>query len=238
MKKKLAVIIPFYNEKESILKIVSEWSTLINKNQMDLILINDGSTDESLNLLKRIKKKSKNLILINKKNGGHGSAIIKGYRFAAKNNYKFIFQTDSDEQFTAKNFNNLWIKRHSKFDLILGYRKKRNDTLIRIFLSSYILRPFLKNYFGKKTIDPNVPYRLMNVNFLKKFLKTIDKDYVAPNILMTLYSKNEHIVNIDHFIRKTGELKWSISRLIIFGFKLLFDLYTYKKKLTSIKIFF
>ena len=59
MKKKLAVIIPFYNEKESILKIVSEWSTLINKNQMDLILINDGSTDESLNLLKRIKKKVK-----------------------------------------------------------------------------------------------------------------------------------------------------------------------------------
>ena len=230
MKKKLAVIIPFYNEEENILNIINEWSTIINKNQMDLILINDGSTDKSLNLLKKNKKKYNNLILINKKNGGHGSAIIKGYSFAAKKNYKFVFQTDSDDQFTAKNFNNLWTKRNLKFDLILGNRKNRNDTLIRIFLSNYILKPFLKKYFGKKTIDPNIPYRLMNVNFLKKFLKTINKDYVAPNILMTLYSKNEYVVNIDHSIRITGELKWSIARLIKFGFKLLYDLYKYKKK--------
>ena len=91
MKKKLAVIIPFYNEEENILNIINEWSTIINKNQMDLILINDGSTDKSLNLLKKNKIKYNNLILINKKNEGHGSAIIKGYSFAAKKNYKFVF---------------------------------------------------------------------------------------------------------------------------------------------------
>ena len=104
MKKKLAVIIPFYNEEESILKVINEWSSVINQNNMDLILINDGSNDNSLNLIKQTKKNFKNLILINKKNGGHGSAIIKGNNFAAKKKYKFIFQTDSDEQFVPKKF--------------------------------------------------------------------------------------------------------------------------------------
>ena len=56
MKKKLAVIIPFYNEEESILKVINEWSSVINQNQMDLILINDGSNDNSLKLIKQTKK--------------------------------------------------------------------------------------------------------------------------------------------------------------------------------------
>ena len=229
MKKKLAVIIPFYNEEESILKVINEWSSVINQNNMDLILINDGSNDNSLNLIKQTKKNFKNLILINKKNGGHGSAIIRGYNFAAKKKYKFIFQTDSDEQFVPKNFYKLWNKRNLKFDLILGNRKHRNDPLIRIILSKFILKPFLKNYFGKKTIDPNIPYRLMKIVFLNEFLKTIKKNYIAPNILMTLFSKKEHVVNIDHFKRETGDLKWPIIKLIKFGSRLLFDLHDYKK---------
>ena len=107
--KKLAVIILFITKK-SILKVINEWSSVINQNQMDLILINDGSNDNSLKLIKQTKKNFKNLILINKKNGGHGSAIIRGYNFAAKKKYKFIFQTDSDEQFVPKIFINCGIK--------------------------------------------------------------------------------------------------------------------------------
>ena len=88
MKKKLAVVIPFYNEEKSILRVVDEWISILNTKSMDLILINDGSVDNSLKILKKIKKKYKNLIIINKKNGGHGSAIIKGYSFAVKKGSK------------------------------------------------------------------------------------------------------------------------------------------------------
>ena len=42
MKKKLAVIIPFYNEEKSILRVVDEWISILNTKDMDLILINDG----------------------------------------------------------------------------------------------------------------------------------------------------------------------------------------------------
>ena len=53
---------------------------------------------------------------------------------------------------------------------------------------------------------------------------------MAPNILMTLFSKKKHSIVIDHFQRETGELSWSITRLFKFGLKLLFDLNDYKKK--------
>jgi dolichol-phosphate mannosyltransferase len=231
MKKKLAVVIPFYNEEKSILRVVNEWISILNTKDMDLILVNDGSVDNSIKILKKIKKKYKNLFIINKKNGGHGSAIIKGYSYAVKKPYSFVFQTDSDEQFISKNFRKIWNQKNKKFDLILGNRKIRHDPLIRIILSRFILNPLLKSYFGRKTIDPNIPYRLIEINFLKRFLATINKNYVAPNILMTLFSKKKHSIVIDHFQRETGELSWSITRLFKFGLKLLFDLNDYKKKL-------
>ena len=69
----------------------------------------------------------------------------------------------------------------------------------------------------------------MKIVFLNEFLKTIKKNYIAPNILMTLFSKKEYVVNIDHFKREKGDLKWSLIKLIKFGSRLLFDLYDYKK---------
>ena len=76
----------------------------------DLIIVNDGSTDNTKSILLDYKK-IKNLVVINKINEGHGKAVCDGYNFAIKKKYQFIFQTDSDNQFFASDFKKLWKKR-------------------------------------------------------------------------------------------------------------------------------
>lgn len=146
--KKLALIIPVYNEEEIIKKIVNDWKNILAKKTFDLIIVNDGSKDKTKLILDSLKKIN-NIKILNKKNGGHGDAILLGYRYAIKKNYKFIFQVDSDNQFSSLDFKKLWIKRDKDYDLILGYRKDRKDSKIRLFLSKIILN-FLINFFFKK----------------------------------------------------------------------------------------
>ena len=69
-KNKLAIIIPVFNEEDIIEKVINDWLFIAKKFDGFIIVINDGSSDNSLKILKRINKKSNRLIIINKKNIG------------------------------------------------------------------------------------------------------------------------------------------------------------------------
>lgn len=229
--KNLAIIIPVFNEEKTIEKVVIEWSEVLDQSEFDIILINDGSTDNTHKIIFDLGKKIKNLIIINKKNEGHGSSVIKGYKYAVDNNYSYIFQTDSDYQFSPLDFEKFWSRRNklNEFNIILGSRKIRNDPIIRIFLSKIVLRKLLKIFFEKNLVDPNIPYRLMSRNFTLKFLKTDPEKYIAPNIIMSLFAYDVLSIDVSHYKRSYGELSWSISKLYNFGRRLLNDLNNFRK---------
>ena len=84
MTKKLAIVIPVYNEQESISNVINEWKNVIPENDLDLIIVNDGSTDNTQHILTQLEKTLDNLVIINKENGGFGSAINTGYKHAYK----------------------------------------------------------------------------------------------------------------------------------------------------------
>ena len=226
--KKLAIVIPVYNEAKTIAKVVNDWSQIIEIDQLDLIIVNDGSSDQTLKILENLKKDTLNLIIINKKNEGHGYAICEGYKYASQNDYPFIFQTDSDDQFFASDFIKLWNKKNDIDEIILGSRASRKDPFIRVFLSKVILRTILSIFFGKYIHDPNIPYRLIHRNFLISFMKINPEKYIAPNLIMSLFAKNIIKININHKERNFDDQKWPIKKLINFGIKLIKDLYFFK----------
>ncbi len=231
--KELAIIIPTYNEELSIQKVIDEWSVVLPLESFDLIIVNDGSGDGTLDIIEKNKKIFQNLIVINKINEGHGKAICEGYKYAISKNYKYIFQTDSDNQFSSIDFTALWKKRNSeKFDIILGDRVSRNDPILRIILSRVILRYFLILFFKKNLKDPNIPYRLISYKFLKNFILLNPTRYIAPNIIMSLYAKNLLFLKVSHFKRELGVIKWPLKKIVKFGLKLIYDLknfYEYSK---------
>ena len=230
--KTLAIVIPVYNEEENIKKVIVDWSKILSTRLFDIIVVNDGSKDKTKLILNKIKKKIRNLKVINKPNGGHGETIYLGYKYAVEKKYKFIFQVDSDDQFSAKDFKSLWKLRNKPFDLVMGYRLHRKDPLIRIFLSKVVLRIFFLIYFNKTIADANIPYRLMKYNFLDKFIQNSSKKYIAPNILMTLYAEKIISTNVRHFQRSKGVIRWPIKRLIYFGVRLIIEITEWKRTIS------
>ena len=118
--KQLAIIIPVYNEEENIEKVINDWRKILEKKKFDIIVINDGSKDKTKLILDKIKKKSSNIKVINKLNGGHGESIYLGYKYATKKKYKFIFQVDSVDQFSASDFKAFWKLKDKSYDLIFS----------------------------------------------------------------------------------------------------------------------
>ena len=229
-KNDLAIIIPVFNEQDIIKKVIYDWLFIAKKFDGFIIVINDGSSDNSLKILNKIRKKNNKLMVINKKNSGHGPSVYMGYKIALKKNFKFIFQVDSDDQFFSKDFNKLWQLR--KIDsLILGFRKKRYDSFHRLIITR-LLKIFNLILFRKFVPDANIPYRLIGNEFLKKNLKFISSKSLAPNILISIKAAKDKKIKsivVSHKERLTG-MVWIVKfNLIKFMFKVFIEIISFKK---------
>ena len=94
---KVIFVIPVYNEEEIIEKVVDDIINEIKEIDFKVLLINDGSSDNSLEKIKKIKKKyNQKIEYIDQENIGHGPTLLKGYSYAVENYFDYIFQIDSD----------------------------------------------------------------------------------------------------------------------------------------------
>ena len=107
-KENLYIVIPAYNEEETITAVAKKWHKIVEKigQHSKLVIINDGSKDNTLKKLKTLTKTLPNLVVLNKENGGHGDTILYGYKYALNKKADYIFQTDSDDQTLPSEF---WI---------------------------------------------------------------------------------------------------------------------------------
>lgn len=210
---KLVVVIPAYNEEACIQQVVLDWykgiPEIISSDDFAIIVVNDGSKDHTGDLLDELKESLPNLKVIHQPNAGHGMAVVNGYRHAIELNPEFVFQTDSDDQFIVSDFSKLWEKRSlSKF--ILGFRYVRHDAPFRLFITK-ILKYSLLFIYGTNIADANIPFRLIQCEFLKKLVSSLPKQTpFAPNIFLSVMAKKagQDVMNIpiEHIERQTGEV--------------------------------
>lgn len=116
----LSIIIPIYNIQNYILECVNTLleSTFLN---YEIILVNDGSTDESLTVIKNIAYKKKNIKIIDKKNGGLSSARNAGL---SKASGKYIFFVDGDDFISIKSIEKMFVfAEEKKLDIAIGNGK-------------------------------------------------------------------------------------------------------------------
>lgn len=170
---KLYIIIPAYNEEANIKNVINNWYPIINKVQNDskLVVIDDGSKDTTLEILKKEAKNKKDLVVLRKANSGHGGTILYGYRYGIYKGANYIFQTDSDGQTLPSEFKSFWDLRKS-YDMVIGNRIHRQDGMSRILVSK-VLKNILFLIFHVKIDDPNTPFRLMKAETLADYIKII-----------------------------------------------------------------
>lgn len=211
-KDKLFIIIPCYNEQDNIVNVIADYDKIISKFENGkVLLINDGSKDNSEVVIKENIKNRTQIELINKANSGHGSTCLFGYKLALEKGADFIFQVDSDNQNKSEDFWKLW-EQKSESNFVFGNRKPRNDGFFRKIVT-FVLKLLIKIIFGINVKDPNVPFRLMNANILAKYIKIIPQDFFITNSLIStiLVVDNEKIKWIDVEFNKRQKGKNSIS---------------------------
>lgn len=179
---KVLVIIPAYNEGKNIEKTVKKIEKIKPKNndQIDYIIINDGSLDNTLEVC---KKNNYNVIsLIN--NLGIGGAVQTGYKYAYYNNYDVAIQFDGDGQHDEKYLYKLIEQINEGNDLVIGSRFISD---LSKFKSTYsrqvgikILSSFIKFFTGKKIYDPTSGFRAINKKIIKYFCFNYPIEYPEP----------------------------------------------------------
>ena len=169
--KNLSVILPVFNERNSIETVLKEWLQEIKKNNINFqfIVCEDGSTDGTSRLLNKIQSRYELLLKQDKIRRGYGKAVIEGIK-AAKTDY--ILCVDSDGQCDPKDFMKLWNNKNQA-DVIVGWRTNRADPPQRKIFS-FLFKSIFKFLFPTKIHDPSSPYVLcirkpilQNLKYLK-----------------------------------------------------------------------
>lgn len=189
---KLFIIIPAYNEQENIRQVLDDWYPVIQNHSgggaSRLVVIDDGSKDDTYKIMKEYTKEHPLFCPLTKSNSGHGATVLYGYRYALRHQADFIFQTDSDGQTLPAEFEPFWQQRDA-WDMIIGWRNKRQDGSGRIFVTN-ILRMVIRLCFGVSVRDANTPFRLMKADTLQQYIRLIPKDFNLSNVILSvIYAK-------------------------------------------------
>ncbi len=136
----LSVVIPVHNEEESIGNLINEIvAALSEKYQYEIVVVDDGSTDQTLDTLLEIKQELTVLRVIKHlKNSGQSTAVRTGVQYAKSS---WIATLDGDGQNDPADIPNLYNELVNQdldpWLVVAGYRKKRKDTWLKRMSSKY-----------------------------------------------------------------------------------------------------
>ena len=229
----LAIVIPVYNEEKTIKNLIQDLNNLVITGNIScqFIIINDGSTDNSLSVLRLLESDIQNFKILSGKNSGHGPSILKGYLLSLE--HEWVFQIDSDYDYALSAFTVLWNNR-KKADLLIAEREKRNASFLRNFATA-ITHYVIVVVYGKGIKDINSPYRLIRTQKLSLALSYIGSNSFAPNVLIVAYFLKNRFATFCTFARlniKPNNRKSKMSFYMLMGcFKTFTDLLLFRFKI-------
>lgn len=238
----LYIVIPAYNESANIREVIEEWYAVIEKHSGNgksrLLVIDDGSKDDTYSIIKQEMEKKPMLVGLTKANSGHAPTCMFGYKYALEKGADYIFQTDSDGQTKASEFEAFWRAR-KKYDVVMGFRKHRGDGFSRLFVSR-TLRMIIKLVFHVNVLDANVPYRLMKADKLEKAVQLVPQDYMLGNVVLSVvFAKKNYRVKflpITFVPRQGGTSMYNWGRIFRIGINSLREFASMNKMMDGGKI--
>lgn len=206
---KTLVIVPAYNEELNIENTIKRLNNLIAKSkyQIDYIIINDGSKDNTMKVCQKNKFPTINLI----QNLGIGGAVQTGYMYALKNDYDIAIQFDGDGQHDEAYIETLIQSIEKGNDFVIGSRYIGNVSEFKSTLSrqlgSKVISFFIKLFTRKKIYDPTSGFRAANKEVIKIFAREYPQEYPEPESIVSLLNNKLKIseVPVNMYERKNGK---------------------------------
>jgi Glycosyltransferases involved in cell wall biogenesis len=130
----LSLVIPVYNEEGNLNKLIRDLKDYFSKfkAEYELIFVDDGSSDQSVQTILKMKN-SKMKLIEHGTNKGYGEALKTGFENARM---KWVGYIDGDNQFEIEDLDKLIEEQEKGYDLISGNRKRRADSKSRIFIGN------------------------------------------------------------------------------------------------------
>lgn len=232
-----SVIIPVYNEQESIRPLYCRLREAMDGlgKSYEIIFINDGSTDGTFGILESLYCEKNYLSVVNfVKNQGQSAAYQEGFNRAKG---EIIITMDGDLQNDPKDIPKLLYKLEEGYDAVCGWRKNRRDPFMIKFLSK-IANLCRRLTLGEKLHDANCSLRVYKRESLKSIDLTGNMYYMITAILAASGCRIGE-VEINHYPRKFDKSKFNIQkRILLFNGLLVFKyLYNRNKYLKNDELF-
>lgn len=213
--KSLSVFFPVYNEEANLEVLIKQACRIIPTlaYKYELLIVNDGSTDASLSIAKKLQSENKHLkIFSHQSNRGYGEVLKTGIR---KSQYEWIFWTDSDLQFDLAELAT-FVQASTKHEAIIGYRKKRVEGLRRHFNAS-LFKIYIDLLFRIHVKDIDCAFKLFKADLLKNLKLNSGSAFTSAEILYRLKKKGVAFkeIAVNHYPRLYGQATGANFKIII-----------------------
>jgi glycosyltransferase involved in cell wall biosynthesis len=224
----ISACFPAYNEAENLTVVVRVTDETLRSltEDYEIIVVDDGSTDGTPELLTELGRQYPALISIrHHENRGYGAAVLTGLQAARKD---LVFFCDADNQFDVRELPRL-LALIGEADLVTGYRGIRRDPAHRR-LNASLWGSLVRLVFGVKVKDLNCAFKLFRRSALERAgLHEVVSTGAAINaeLLTRLVRTNARVkeVEVSHHERSHGRQTGASPRVILRAFKEIFALY-------------
>ena len=209
----LSVIIPVYNEAENLRPLREQTVAALEAlgKPFEVIFINDGSTDESGNILASFATEDKRLKAINfRRNFGQTAAIMAGIDYASGT---ILIPMDADLQNDPKDIGKLLAKLDEGYDVVSGWRQNRQDPPISRKLLSYFANKLISRISGVRLNDYGCTLKAYRRDVLKD-VKLYGEMHRFIPIYSSWYGGRICEIPVTHHARTHGTSKYGANRII------------------------
>lgn len=218
---KALVIVPTYNEKENIQKVINKLATY----PVDILIVDDNSPDGTADIVKKLQADNDHIHLVEREGKlGLGTAYVKGFKWALEKEYDYILEMDADLSHNPEDVPRLLMRcQQEDTDMTIGSRYCRGVNVVnwplKRLLLSYGASKYTKFITGMKIYDPTAGFKC----FSRKVLEDIDLDGIKSSgysfqieMNFRAWKKGYRISEIPIIFTERTEGKSKMSKAIVF----------------------
>lgn len=218
----VSVVVPLLNEQDNIGPLYEQITqTLTDVYEYEIIFVDDGSSDNSFDILAKLQKTDAGIrVICFRKNFGQTAALSAGFAHARG---KVIVAIDADLQNDPADIPKMIAKLNEGFDVVSGWRKKRHDNAVTRLLPSKIANWLISRITGVKLHDYGCTLKVYRREVLEETKLYGEMHRFIPALASWSGARIAEIP-VNHRPRTTGKTKYGLGRTL----KVILDLITVK----------
>lgn len=207
----ISVILPAFNEQENIREAITDIEAFMKKRfrSYEIIVVNDGSTDQTKSIVKELLRHNPHIRLVNHSNNiGYGATLRDGFAVSTK---QLIFYTDADRQYDIRDLDT-FLSYIPSYDIIAGYRFHRQDPAMRLFVAA-VYNIMIRMLYGLTERDVDCSFKLFTRDVVRGLSLKADTGLIDVEIFIKALKQGFRLkqIPVTHFPRHKGRSTYEIG---------------------------